>query len=430
VAAAQGTSHAAASGNTTIDDSDSTVWITFTNTLGWSRYEMAMVTSGTADVIITDPSGQPVPYDVLPADQPQEGMAFDLVFPVEVPALGFAVYQITTSSVMLQSDRMASSASSKPGMQGRPATIRSNHRSTSLKRRLSREASEFRTKPLSSSADVVIDNDILQLTISANSGRVAQLLDKRVPKSEPLGTLSLNGDFLNYTGPHLFEGAYIFSPEGTPSPIVPAAATVNVTVEQGKFITRVTQVWSPTVKTVITVFQCHPACSPSSQPALPPSALCTQCGMVHVTSVIGPLYNVTQDIVLRYSMNASSLRSGSGGSDQNPMSSSLLYTVENGLQSIARAYRAGIDEHVSGNYFPMPAAAYLRSAATPNSTYGPFHSSLLAYWPGSFSCNMCGMRCQGPVWLSVQCHHQQSSGRIFSEPGYDRDDAAPLDHHG
>jgi len=363
------------------DDDPSSVWITFTNTLGWSRYEVAVVTSGTADVIITDPSGQPVPHDVLPADQPHnqtkpdadsgdQHPRYDLVFPVQVPAVGFAVYRIR----MNPAARKGQSTSSAEPM-GNIASVYSNTRTAprkiipGIKPRAKDRRSLFKTKPLSGSADLVIENDLLQLTISADTGRIAKLLDKRVPQSEPVANLSLTSNYFNYSGDHPFEGAYIFSPNAAPHLITPADATVNVTVEQGKFITRVTQVWSPTVKTMITVFQCHPACSPSSQPALPPSALCTQCGMVHVTSVIGPLHNVTQDIVLRYSMNTVAAGAQRSSPYFDPMASSLLHTVENGLQSIARPHRRSYEEVVSGNYFPMPTAGYLRSAQTPNSTY-------------------------------------------------------------
>ena len=366
-----------------VDDGSTTVLISFSNPLGWSRYEMATVPSTTANVVITDPEGQSVPYDALPHVESSQLVSpsfiehsaqyragapvlnYELIFPVSVPALGFAVYTIT-----------AASASGAPHRQ-----------------------SFTEVEDRKAESDVVIDNDVLQVTFSAATGRLSQLVDKRVPKSEPLATLTLDGDYLNYTGPGvlLFEGAYVFNPHGPPLPVLPASTSVALSVTQGKFITRVTQLWSSTVKSVSTVYQCHPACQPGAQPPVSASALCTQCDMVHVTSTLGSLYDVTQDIVLRYSMNASSA-SESEQRDQDPMSASTLYTVENGFQSVARAHRGGAEALVSGNFFPMPAAAYLRSAQTPKSRY--------AY--GTLSLRAIGIMC-GINYTGAPCL-QRSTG--------------------
>jgi len=175
------------------------------NHLGWENNDYVRIAVPTANVEVTDDQDNVVAAQIYPSEDLPK--VWTLVFPVEIPAVGFRTYFL------------------QPSSRSRFTTI-------------------TKAKPTEDGQDITIQNEFYSLTFSGKTNKLASITNKLIQQ-----TLTVTQDILWYNesagnnADQQASGAYIFRPNGTdPFPVTKANPTI--TTNLGPLVQEVYQVWN------------------------------------------------------------------------------------------------------------------------------------------------------------------------------------------
>jgi len=225
---------------------------------------------------------------------------YTLVFPVRIPAMGFATYFISPLTDF-------------------------GHPSSSV------------VKPISSNAEPVLENEYLQVSFSPKTGRLVSILNKELDHLTMVSQdyLWWNASNGHNNVSHQASGAYIFRPNGT-NPFPFNNESISISVFQGKLLQEVRQSWNDYVSQVVRLYQ----------------------GSRHLEfeSTIGPIDisdHRGKEVIIRFISDIQSngtFYTDSQGQDM----------LRRDLNKRSWSKNFTIPEPIAGNYYPMNAASYIK----------------------------------------------------------------------
>jgi lysosomal alpha-mannosidase len=299
------------------------------NALGQSRstYARLPLFGSKPNVNVLAPDGSPVAAQLLPND---DGAHFTLVFPVVVPAVGYATYFVDLTNQAVAAPPTTSKSTVEVFDRRQPFT-----------------------GAAPAAGNVSIENGNLRLTFDVTTNLLASVRDLKTNQ-----TLPLRQNFHYYNGSAgnnadaQASGAYIFRPNQTAlfSVCTGAACSgqdtpVQLVVRRGPWVAEVRQVWGG-----------------SSGDAWVAQTWRLYAGdnQVELVADVGPIPIADgrgKEVITRFSSAAIA-------------SKSLLYTDAQGceMQQRQRNYRPTwhlhVNEPVAGNYYPKNSAAYIEDGRT------------------------------------------------------------------
>jgi len=175
----------------------------------------------------------------------------------------------------------------------------------------------------SPSADVVLENDVLKVTVSGTSGLVTNISNKKSGVS-----LNVDQNILAYTSQK--SGAYAFKPTGPARPLTTTAKTL---LTKGSVVSEVHQTFSNYAKQTIRLFT-----SNASQEAQQ---------YLEIDLDLGPLPS-HQEVVASFATPLNTQKT--------------ITTDDNGFEFLTRKYNS--DLGIEANYYPLIYAAFINDAAS------------------------------------------------------------------
>jgi lysosomal alpha-mannosidase len=297
--------------------------VTLFNSLGYERRTFARLPLyGTKpNVAVLAPDGSPVAAQLITNDD--TGL-YSVVFPVTVPAVGFATYFVDLTN----------------------QAVSTAHQSTV-------EEFDRRHRAPNAPTTTSIENNKVRLTFDTQTNALVAIVDRTTNR-----TLSLTQNFHYYNGStgnnaasSQESGAYIFRPNATAVFGVCTSAACNggdtpvkLVVRRGPWVAEVRQVWG----------------SGSNDSWVSQTLrLYADAATVEVVADVGPIPIADgrgKEVISRFSAKIAS--------------NSLLFTDAQGGEMQQRqlnyrpTWRLHVNEPVAGNYFPKNSAAYIQDGST------------------------------------------------------------------
>eukprot|EP01116_Phalansterium_solitarium_P016044 TRINITY_DN3630_c0_g2_i1.p1 TRINITY_DN3630_c0_g2~~TRINITY_DN3630_c0_g2_i1.p1 ORF type:complete len:1254 (-),score=450.47 TRINITY_DN3630_c0_g2_i1:473-4234(-) len=337
------------------------------NSLAWPRTEFVRIRVSSANVLVINDKGQPVPSQVLPVwgdmggrvqDDPDSGQ-FELQFEVEVPPLGLATYFLTRNTI----ERTPSDAQRKRrGVRDEELPMPSQH--MILRNNLEGQRGD-RTKRLGAAGDQYIENDFVRLSFGAD-GCIQSLWDKQTN-----ATRKFEFAYLEYQTQR--SGAYIFRSIDGPTDVRSQDGVIRLHLVKGPLVQEAHRHFG--------AFSHVIRLRNSEDPVVG--------RVIELVHTVTPS-DVNRETVIRFSTDIANERT---------------FFTENGLESVERQYKP--ERPVHANYFPTTSTAFLRDSSTQFSV---------------FTRQTVGVSSPNPGQLELMLHRAlgQDDGRGLSEAANDR----------
>jgi lysosomal alpha-mannosidase len=300
--------------------------LTLFNPLGYERRTFARLPLyGTKpNVAVLAPDGSPVAAQLITNDD--TGL-YSVVFPVTVPAVGYATYFVDLTNQALHHHA-------------------GTHRSTV------EEFDRRDARPPHAATTTSIENNMLRLTFDTRTNALISLLDRTTNQTLQVGQNFhyYNGSTGNNAASDQESGAYIFRPNATAVFGVCTSAAcggadtpVKLIVRRGPWVAEVRQLWGSGAANDTWVAQTL--------------RLYADAASVEVVADVGPIPIADgrgKEVITRFSAKIAS--------------NSLLFTDAQGGEMQQRqlnyrpTWKLHVNEPVAGNYYPKNSAAYVEDA--------------------------------------------------------------------
>ncbi|XP_077992129.1 epididymis-specific alpha-mannosidase-like [Glandiceps talaboti] len=310
-------------GNDMLAKSNNTIPVVVYNPLGWQIKRYIHVNVSTHLVAVRDSSSKIVPAQV---NSPSfVGDKYHLYFYAELPPVGYNTYFITIGN---DSDAKQHHFATEGKVHKRPIK---NVRGEDYERRKNRVVGKT----------TVISNQCYDVTFDDETNLLYSITDKTSNK-----TVKVDSLFKEYNARYdvtqgVSSTTYTFRPMGSAQNI--GSDRVELHLVKGHYVKEARQNFysfiEPNTSRYSVVFRLYD---------VPPQRHDTNaflCGHIELQYRIGPLF-VNKELITRFTTNLSTDK--------------ILYSDENGYQTLKRTYRTDATESIAQNYYPMVSTAYIQ----------------------------------------------------------------------